>query len=267
MARFVITDADGVRLEARRVAGDAHWRWLALGWRDLLASCPHALALGAVPAVAALALTATLWRLDLLAFLPAACGGFALVGPALAIAAYEMSRRRAEGRPADWSALVRPRLAAPGQAALIGFSLFLILVLWGRLASLIYALALGAAPPGPTPDLLTFALRTPEGLAMLAFGSLVGGALAVAAFAISVVSMPLVTLRRVDAMTAMVLSCAACWRSRVAMAGFAFNIAMLTGLSLATGFLGLIVVFPWLGHAAWHAMRELVDEADARATA
>ena len=30
---------------------------------------------------------------------------------------------------------------------------------------------------------------------------------------------------------------------------------MLGGGMVATGFVGLIIVFPWLGHATWHAYR------------
>jgi uncharacterized membrane protein len=35
-------------------------------------------------------------------------------------------------------------------------------------------------------------------------------------------------------------------------------IAVLTAIGFATFMLGLIVVFPLLGHASWHAYRDLV---------
>jgi uncharacterized membrane protein len=35
----------------------------------------------------------------------------------------------------------------------------------------------------------------------------------------------------------------------------------LTLLGMVTLMLGLIVVVPWLGHASWHAYRDLVDTA------
>jgi uncharacterized membrane protein len=37
-------------------------------------------------------------------------------------------------------------------------------------------------------------------------------------------------------------------------------IGILTLISAATGFLGLVVVFPWLGLASWRAYREFVRE-------
>jgi uncharacterized membrane protein len=61
-------------------------------------------------------------------------------------------------------------------------------------------------------------------------------------------------------MTAMLVSVIAVSRNKGAMASFAFNIAMLVGLSLATGFFGLILVFPWLGHATYHCYRTLTGE-------
>jgi uncharacterized membrane protein len=40
---------------------------------------------------------------------------------------------------------------------------------------------------------------------------------------------------------------------------WALLIAGLTVLGFATAMLGLVVVFPWLAHASWHAYRDLVD--------
>jgi uncharacterized membrane protein len=34
---------------------------------------------------------------------------------------------------------------------------------------------------------------------------------------------------------------------------------LLTLIGLATAMMGLIVIVPWLGHASWHAYRDLVD--------
>jgi len=38
-------------------------------------------------------------------------------------------------------------------------------------------------------------------------------------------------------------------------------IAVLTAFGFATMFVGLIVVFPLIGHATWHAYRSIVGEA------
>jgi uncharacterized membrane protein len=49
-------------------------------------------------------------------------------------------------------------------------------------------------------------------------------------------------------------------RSKGAMISFAFSIAILVGISLATGFLALIIVFPWLGHATWHGYKAVTED-------
>jgi uncharacterized membrane protein len=33
----------------------------------------------------------------------------------------------------------------------------------------------------------------------------------------------------------------------------------LTLLGMASAMVGLVIVLPWLGHASWHAYRDLVD--------
>ena len=43
---------------------------------------------------------------------------------------------------------------------------------------------------------------------------------------------------------------------------WAWLIAMLTGFGIVTLYVGLIVVFPLVGHATWHAYRALVPQPD-----
>jgi uncharacterized membrane protein len=38
-----------------------------------------------------------------------------------------------------------------------------------------------------------------------------------------------------------------------------FLIAGLIVIGMATDFIAMAVIFPWLGHASWHAYRELVE--------
>ena len=43
------------------------------------------------------------------------------------------------------------------------------------------------------------------------------------------------------------------------LALWAWLIVVLTGFGLIPGFLGLIVTFPLVGHATWHAYRDLLE--------
>ena len=60
---------------------------------------------------------------------------------------------------------------------------------------------------------------------------------------------------RIDALTAMGTSMALVWNNLPAMLVWGAIVLALFLLSLATGLLGLIIVFPLLGHATWHAYR------------
>jgi uncharacterized membrane protein len=257
MSQFEIAIGEGQHVSVARLMPDAHWQWLANGWVDFKATWRYGMLIGAVPVVAAWIMVAVLWQADMLGFIPAVCGGFALVGPLLAIGCYEISRKRAAGEPVTLQTILKPRIVAPGQIAIIGFVLMLILIVWARLASLLYALATGAQQPEQSPDFITFALQTPEGLTMVAIGTIVGAVLATIGYLVSVVSIPLASDKEVDALTAMLVSVVAVSRNKGAMISFAFNIAMLVAISLATGFLALLFVFPWLGHATWHCYQAI----------
>jgi uncharacterized membrane protein len=87
----------------------------------------------------------------------------------------------------------------------------------------------------------------------------VGGLLALAVYALGVVTAPLLLDRDVDVVTAAVTSLRCCLRNPGAALLWAALIAALTALGFATLMLGLVVIFPWLGHASWHAYRDLVE--------
>lgn len=258
MGQFEITIDKNQTIAVAHLMPDAHWQWLANGWVDFKATWRVGIVIGAVPVIAAWVMVLALWRAGMLGFIPAVCGGFALVGPLLAIGCYDISRRRAQGEAVTLKSLVKPRIVSPGQVAIIGFVLMLILLVWARLATLLFALASSARQPAPSIDFMTFALKTPEGLIMILVGTVVGAALAAIGYLVSVVSIPLAADRQVDAMTAMLVSVVSVARNKGAMISFGFNIAMLVAICFATGFLGLIFVFPWLGHATWHCYQSLV---------
>lgn len=261
MGPFEIAIGDKQNLSVARLMPDAHWQWLAKGWVDFKATWQISMVIGAVPVIAAWLMVLALWRADALGFIPAVCGGFALVGPILAIACYEISRQRASGEPITFLTLLRPKMASPGQIAIIGFVLMLILMIWARMASLLFALATSSSQAAAAHDIVSFALETPQGLVMIGTGTIIGGVLATIGYIISVVSLPLASDRHIDALTAMLISVVAVSRSKGALASFAFNIGVLIALSLATGFFALVFVFPWLGYATWHCYQSIVSEA------
>ena len=71
--------------------------------------------------------------------------------------------------------------------------------------------------------------------------------------------MPLLLDRRITVRQAVPTSWAVVLANPVPMALWAALIVVLTPLGLGTLLIGLVVVMPLLGHASWHAYRELVD--------
>ena len=96
-------------------------------------------------------------------------------------------------------------------------------------------------------------------LEFLALGSLFGSVFAVATFAIAAFSLPMIADRDVDMVTAGISSVNAVLRNKGAALVWAALIAMLTAVGLATAFVGLGIVMPWLAYAAWHGYREALD--------
>jgi uncharacterized membrane protein len=104
-------------------------------------------------------------------------------------------------------------------------------------------------------------LNTNEGLVFLAIGNLIGAALSVVLFSLTVVSFPLLFDRDdVDFITAMITSVRAVIASPVPMLGWALVIVIVLVISMLPFFLGLLVTLPVLGHATWHLYRRVVAD-------
>jgi uncharacterized membrane protein len=86
-----------------------------------------------------------------------------------------------------------------------------------------------------------------------------GGVLAAPIFASSAVAIPLLLDRQATLLQAVLTSWRVVLANPLPMALWAALIMVLTLLGLSLALLGLIVVVPVLGHASWHAYRDLVD--------
>jgi uncharacterized membrane protein len=242
--------------QVRIVAALQPIAWLRRGWRDLLCARNASLAFGALVAAFGVGLLALAWGATYL--VPALIGGFLLVAPFGAIVFYALSRQIERGEAVDGAAALFAWRRNAGQIALWGLALTLTLILWERLAAIIFALSYG----GHVADLATLVrdiLFSGRYAQLLIAYVGIGGLLAFAVFALGVVTAPLLLDRNLDVVTAAVTSLRCCLRNPGAALLWAFLIAALTALGFATLMLGLGVIFPWLGHASWHAYRDLVE--------
>lgn len=245
---------------ARDLPKTAAFTWLRRGWSDFLTRPLLSLLYGLIVFMISALIVWALFQFHYEYVLFPALAGFTLVGPLIASGLYEKSRRiEAEDRPTFGSMLiVRP--ASTRQTLFMGVLLLGLFLLWQRAAVLIYALFFGLVAFPGTDELIPMLLFTPTGWALLITGSVVGALFVAFSFAISVFAVPMLLSERTDALSAMGISMAMVWANLPVMLTWGAIVVVLTAISLITGFLGLIVIFPVLGHATWHAYRAVRPE-------
>lgn len=247
----------GPRLTVYRPVMDDPWKWLSAGWQDLWKAPLYSLGYGFAFTVTGLAITAGLYAMGLSAFVPAAAACFMLAGPLIATGLYEISRRHETGEPLILDDIVRAPVRSKIQLGFLSFLLMFIVLVWIRAATLIYAMFTYGVYL-PIDQFAAFAIGNLQGMALVAVGSLVGGVLALITYSVAVLSIPILMRHDVDAITALVASVGTVVRWPGPMLLWAWLIGIMCFFGLATLFFGLIVVFPLLGHATWHAYRDLV---------
>lgn len=231
------------------------FRWLALGWRDLWRAPAASLFHGVLVTAGGwiiLAITLRYWYL-----LPGAFSGFLLIGPILATGLYELSRLIEIGqRPG-----MRQVIAAwkRGTRPLVWLGLLLVLAgtAWVLVSSVLFALFVNAPITGLESVVRHIVLS--EGSSLFPVWITLGGMGAALVFAATVVSAPLLLDRDIDMISALLASVRAVGENPITMVLWATLIMLATGLAMLTLMLGLILVIPWIGHATWHAYRDLVD--------
>ena len=247
----------------RKLSAGAPLRWLAEGWRDLWRA-PVALLHGLLVTAIGLGLLWLTWGQPWLSM--ALISGFLLVGPAFAVGVNELARRLERG---DREGLGIGQCL--GAVPALGSSLWLFAALlavmflfWtGFMALWIGVLNVGdLGQPGSLGELLGTMLASSRGIVSLIGVVVAGAVLAVAAFALGVVTVPAMLDRRAGAVDAMAISLKAFTRNPGPMLIWAALITALFGLSVLTALVALIVVFPWLGFAMWHGYREAVVQDD-----
>ena len=150
---------------------------------------------------------------------------------------------------------VRP--ASGAQVLFTGVIMLGLALLWMRAAVILYALFFGLRPFPGLDHLAPMLFTTGIGWAMLVTGTVVGGVFAAFSFAISAFSVPMLLDERTDAFTAMGMSISLVWNNRPVMIAWGAIVLVLTVVGLVTAMVGLIVVFPLLGHATWHAYKAI----------
>ncbi len=229
--------------------------WLAMGWRDMLATPLPSLLHGVLVAGGGwlvLWLGEYAWLL-----LPGAVSGFLLLGPIIATGLYQLSRRHHSGRRAAvsqvfyaWQRGTRPLVG-------LGLLLFAAGSAWVALSASLF-MAFVPQPINSLRGFLHYALAQ-QGASMFSLWMLAGALGCCLVFAATAVSAPLLLDRRIGLASALLTSVRAVGDNPVVMAFWAAIIMLACLVSVFTWMAGFLVSVPVLGHATWHAYRDLVD--------
>lgn len=240
----------------RRIATDRPLHWLRAGWHDLKANPLPSLAYGLLFALAGDLIILAL--LESPHLLTVSISGFFLVAPLLAAGLYELSRRTEAGEKILFIDSLGCFRRNGQSLAFFGLILALVVLMWERFSAVAFAL-IGATSAPVASAYLNEILFDGQHLAFTATWFLLGGALALFVFAFSVVAVPLILDRDIDVATAMMTSLRTFVHNVAPLLLWAALLVALTLLGFASLLFGLVLIMPILGHASWHAYRELVE--------
>ncbi len=241
-------------------------QWLARAWHDMIGcgwvSYLHGVAMALVGAMMLVLVGDRFW------FMAGAFSGFLLVAPVLATSLYALSRALERGEKADMAIVLKTWLNwqdgriqtwGAGQWRLVQFGVWLAAAgtAWVLLSAALITLL--APVPITTPMAFIEHVVLAKGGLLFELWLAMGGVLVAPIFASTVVTIPLLLDRQVSIKQAVLASWQVIFANPAPMALWGALIMVLTLLGFATALVGLVVLVPLLGHASWHAYRDLLD--------
>ena len=231
--------------------------WLKDGWLDLSYHPTASFGYGLI--VASLMLVTFLFTSTHIYVIAAAICGFMFFGPILAAGLCELSWRHEKHEHLDFDHSLSRLRAVQNTlyrfaATLLGFS-----IVWFALSAFVLILASGSVAPAIELTVWDdfFALATTQQLTLY---TILGSVLMILAFSVSVVAIPAIIEMDISVKEAMQLSFTVFITNLTTMAVWGAIIILLFLLGISTLMIGMIVLFPLLGHATWYAYRDLVKD-------
>ena len=181
--------------------------------------------------------------------------GELLLPPLLALGLYRISWDVAEGRRPGFGRAITAWRRNPYHILTAGLILMLFVMIWARMNVIAFALFF----PYVSMSLASFLHQTLtlDGMVFTMFVTVLGLGFATVAFISNVTALPMMLERKVDIFAAVLASAMAVARNPRTMALWAALIVLVTGVGLLS-VVGLVVTLPLIGHASWHAYRDLV---------
>ncbi len=232
----------------KKLSPFAPFRWLKLGIKDLVHAPQHSLAYGLTVAILIASVSLLAWFKGGQWIMYAMLGGFVFIAPLTCIGLYAISAQLERGQDPQ---MIRSARAAWkrhfGNEMIFALALLVIFLVWARAAVMVSVFF-------PTDGDPTFK----DWFMYLGFGSMIGAVFAAVTFSASAFSLPMIMHRDVDSITAIVTSVNAVLRNKRAMIVWLLLVVLLLLLGVATVFVGLIVIIPVIGYAAWHGYLETI---------
>lgn len=244
-------------LEVNRIPLSQPLVWLAKGWRDMGSAGIYSLRYGAGIVVISGLITWLVWSTDSLFLLPFLVAGFFLVAPPLGIGLYLMSAHLERGEPLSGCSAYRAWKLNQSQVSMVSTGFTILLNIWLVANVGLFALLYEGSSPS-LDNFFTKVFLSEEGIKFTLASLVVGFLVAWCAYAISVVTVPMLIDRQVDGFTAIRYSIKSVLGNMAAMMLWAGLIVFIVGIGIATFYLGLVLALPLIGHASWHAYRDLV---------
>ena len=223
--------------------------WVKLGIKDLVRAPQHSMAYGLSVALMIGIVCMLAWFRGSQWFMFAMIGGFVFLAPLTCVGLYAISAQLERGQPPLMARSARAAWKRHfGNEMIFALALLVIFLVWARAAVMVSVFF-------PTDGNATLS----DWVTYLGFGSAVGAVFATVTFSASAFSLPMIMHRDVDSITAIVTSVNAVLRNKRAMIVWLTIVVFSLLVGVATAFVGLIVIVPVIGYAAWHGYLETID--------
>jgi len=233
------------------------WQWIADGWNDMLRAKRYSLTYGAVIVLISGLMTLGLVTEGMFYVVPFLAAGFYLMAPIIGLGLYQMSSHLERNEPLQFCNALEAWRRNQSQLGIITAGLLIIMQFWMMANFVLFALLYQGMHP-PLEHFFSNVFLSGQQNAFVFASVTVGFALAFIAYAITATSVPMLMDRKVDGWTAIRTSVKAVTENWAPMTLWAALIVMFIGLGLATFYVGLAIAMPLVGHATWHAYRDLI---------
>ena len=227
----------------------APFRWVRAGISDLIQAPQQSLIYGLSVAILIGAVCLLAWIHGSQWFMFAMLGGFVFLAPLTCIGLYAISAQLERGQAPLMTRSIRAAFRRHfGNEMIFALVLLIIFMVWARAAVMVSVFF-------PTDGDIT----TAELITFFSFGTSIGAVFAAVTFSASAFSLPMIMHRDIDSITAIVTSVNAVLRNKRAMLVWLTIIVVSLLVGVATAFIGLVVIVPVIGYAAWHGYLETID--------